>query len=182
MGPVLPPNTQHFNLTTSVQMKYLSPDHIVTWSICRWCRISRCFTSCVQICDPTNIRLVAINNRQIWPKIGHFFKATQQLLVGSPIWKREVKERYILYNLRIDHVFIRSQLIYLIGAKAAGTVIWNRSPGTSRPKDGWLMSSPDNDLALVTQVGLLGGSWLGLGSSGWFQPGPKPVNPELLLN
>ena len=43
--------------------------------------------------------------------------ATQRILVGSQIWKREVKERLKLHNLLTDHVVIRSELKYLIGAK-----------------------------------------------------------------
>jgi hypothetical protein len=35
---------------------------------------------------------------------------------------REVKQELKLHNLRTDHVMIRSELIYLIGAKAVGTV------------------------------------------------------------
>jgi hypothetical protein len=35
---------------------------------------------------------------------------------------REVKEGLILYNFRTGHVMIPSELIYLIGAKAVGTV------------------------------------------------------------
>jgi len=34
IGPELPPNSRHFNLTTLSPMKYLSSDRIVTWSIC----------------------------------------------------------------------------------------------------------------------------------------------------
>jgi len=34
----------------------------------------------------------------------------------------EVKELIILHNLRTDHVAVRSELTYLIGAKAVGTV------------------------------------------------------------
>jgi len=35
---------------------------------------------------------------------------------------REVKEGLKLHNLRTDHVAIQSELIYLIGAKAVGTM------------------------------------------------------------
>jgi len=34
----------------------------------------------------------------------------------------EVKELIILHNLRTDHLTVRSELTYLIGAKAVGTV------------------------------------------------------------
>jgi len=43
--------------------------------------------------------------------------ATQQTFVGSQSWKREVKERLKLHNLRIDRVVIRSELKYLVGPK-----------------------------------------------------------------
>ena len=181
IGPDLPPTTWQFNLTTLAPIKYLSSDRIVTWSIRRSCRISRSFTSRVQTCNLTNICLVAIKNPQISPNIVRFFKATQRLLVWSPIWKREVKERLILYNLCIDHVMIWSHLIYLIGAKVAGTVIWNRGVGTTWPKNRGYMSVPGTNPVLVSRVGLLGSSWPGPGPSGRFQPGPKPGNPEPLL-
>jgi len=92
-----------------------------------------------------------------------------------------VKERLILYNVRIDHVTIQSQLIYWIRAKVAGTAIWNCGPGTTWPKNRVFMSGLGNNLALVSQVGLLGSSWPGEGPSGRFQPGPKLGNLEPLL-
>jgi len=136
-------------------MKYLSSDRITTWSVRRLSSFSRSFTSNIQICDRTNICWVAIKNPQISTKIVRFSKATQRILVGSPTWKREVKERLILYNLQIDHVMIRSQFIYLIGANVAGTVIWNRSPGTTRPKNRGFMSGPGNNPAKTKQFGFL---------------------------
>jgi len=45
---------------------------------------------------------------------------------------REVKERPMLHNLHTDHVMIRSELKYLIGAKVVGTVKWNRGPVRTR--------------------------------------------------
>jgi len=71
---------------------------------------------------------------------------------------REVNERLILYNLRIDHFTIRSQLIYLIRAKVAGTVIWNRGPGATQPKNPGFMSGPGNNPAKTKRVGFLSGS------------------------
>jgi len=56
IGPVLPPKTRHFNITTLPPIKYLSSDRIVTSSVCRLCSSSRPFSSRFQICDPTNIR------------------------------------------------------------------------------------------------------------------------------
>jgi hypothetical protein len=69
---------------------------------------------------------------------------------------REVKEQVKLDNLRLEHVMIRSELRYLIGAKVAGTVIWNHGLGSTRPKNHGFMSGPGNNPALVTGFGLLG--------------------------
>ena len=155
IGPALPPKTQHLNLTILPPIKYRSSDHIVTWLICRLCRINRSFTSNVYICDPTNIRLVALKNPPISPKIVCSFKATKCLLVGSPIWTWEVKEWVILHHLHIDHITIRSQLIYLIGAKVAGPGIWDCSPVTTRSKNRGSMSSPGNNPTKTMTVGFL---------------------------
>ena len=46
-----------------------------------------------------------------------FSIATQQLVVRSQICEREGKEGLKLHNLRTDHVTIRSEVRYLIGAK-----------------------------------------------------------------
>ena len=53
-------------------------------------------------------------------EIRGFSIATQRILVVSHICKREVKQRLKLYNQHIDHVMIRSELKYLIGAKNLG--------------------------------------------------------------
>jgi hypothetical protein len=50
-------------------------------------------------------------------EIDGFSIATQQILVGSQICEREMKERLKLHNLRIEHVVIRSELKYLIEAR-----------------------------------------------------------------
>jgi len=47
---------------------------------------------------------------------------------------REVKEGLKLHNLRTDHVTIRSELIYLIGAKAVGTVYLEPRLGSNLAK------------------------------------------------
>jgi hypothetical protein len=47
---------------------------------------------------------------------------------------REVKEGLKLHNLRTDHVMIRSELIYLIGAKAEGTVYFEPRFGSDPAK------------------------------------------------
>jgi len=122
IGPVLPPITQHLNNTTLAPIKYLSSDHIVTWSVHRLCSFTSSFASCIQICDPTNIRRVAIEIPQIPLRIGPFFTATQRILVGSQIWMLEVKEIIILHNLHTNHVTVQSELTNLIGAKAVATI------------------------------------------------------------
>ena len=129
-GAVLPPKTRHLKLTILAPIKYLSSDRITTWSVCRLCSFGRSFTSRFQICDLTSIRWVTIENPPISLKITHYFATTQRISVGSQIWKREVKERVRLHNLRTDHVVIRSELKDLIGAKGVGTVyleLWSGS-------------------------------------------------------
>jgi len=121
-GPVLPPKTRHFNITTFPPIKYLGSDCIMTWSVRRLCRSSRSFTSRSQICDPTNIRWVAIKNLLISHEIWAFFTPTQRISVGSQIGKRQVKERPEMHNLRTDHVTIQWELKYLIEGKGVGTV------------------------------------------------------------
>ena len=63
-----------------------------------------------------------------------------------------------MYNLHMDHVTIRSQPIYLIGAKVAGTVIWNRGLGTTRQKNRGCMSGPGNNPAKTMRAAFLAGS------------------------
>jgi hypothetical protein len=105
--------------------------------------------------------------------MSHCFTAIQWILVQSQIWQREVKERLKLHNLYNDHLVIRSELKYLTGAKFARTVICNRSPGSTRPKNSGFMSGPGNKPAKTERFVLLGGSW----------PGPKPgyLEPFLTL-
>jgi len=119
-------------------IKYLSSDRITTWTIRRLCSFNRSFTSRFHICDPTSIRWVAIENPPISLKLSLYFTATRRISVWSQIWKREVKERIMLHNLRTDHVMIRSELKYLIGGKVVGTVKWNRSPVLTRPQTRWV--------------------------------------------
>ena len=106
-GPVLPPNTQHFNNTTLPSINYLSSDRIMTWSVRRLCSSSRSFTSRSQRCEPTNIRWVAIQNLLISRTICCVSTATHRISVGSQNGKWEVKERPELHNLHTDHVTIR---------------------------------------------------------------------------
>ena len=122
IGPVLPPNTQHFNFTIMAPIKYLSFDRITTWSIRRVCSFSRTFTSHFQICDTTSIRWVAIENPRISLEICPYFTTTQRISVGLQFRMQESNERLRLNNLHIDQVMIRLELKYLIGPKAVGTV------------------------------------------------------------
>jgi len=133
-GPVLPPNTQHFEFTVLPPIQYLSSDRIMTWSICRLCSFSFSFTSCCEIWDRRNIRWVTMENPRISAEICCYFTASERMLVRSRISPCEVKERPTLYNLGIEHVMIYSELINSIGAKVAGRVKWNHSPGWTRPK------------------------------------------------
>jgi len=122
IGPVLPPKTQHFKITSLAPIKYLSSDWIMTWSIRKLCSFMRCCTSSLQIWDLINIRWVTIENPHISLEIWRYFTAILWMLVGSLTGKQEVKEHIKLYNQHIDHVTIKSQHIYLIGGKGFGTV------------------------------------------------------------
>jgi hypothetical protein len=158
IGPVLPPKTRHLNLTTLPPIQYLSSDCIVTWSLCRLCSSSRSFTSRFQICDPTNIRWVTIENPIISCKIVLYFTARQWLSVGSQIWKREAKDRLELHNLHPDHLVIRSELKYLIGVKVAGTVKMEPRSWYNLAKNHGFMSGLGNNPAKTAQFWFLGGS------------------------
>jgi len=98
-------------------IRYLSSDRIVTGSVRKSCIFSPSFTSRCQICDWANIRWIAVKYSDISAEKCGFSIATQRILVGSPIWEREEKEGLTLHNLRTNHVTIRSELRYLIGAK-----------------------------------------------------------------
>jgi hypothetical protein len=112
----------------------LSSDRIMTWSVCKLSSFSPSFTSCIQICDRTNKRGGAIENPRNSLKNRLYFAATQRISVRSPIWMGEIKEGLKLHNLRTDHVMIRSELIYLIGAKAVGTIYLEPRFGSNRAK------------------------------------------------
>ena len=120
--PVLPPKSRHFNSTTLPPIKYLSSDRIMTWSVYRLCSSSRCFTCRSQICDPTSIPWVAIQNPQISLTICPFLTATLRISVTSQIRKGEVNERPELRNQCTDHVALRWELKYLILFKSVETV------------------------------------------------------------
>jgi len=138
-------------------IKYLSSECIITWTVCRLCSSGRSFASRCQICDPTNVRWVTIETPLISRKLSLYCTATQWISVGSQIWKWEVTEILVLRNLRTAYVMIRSELKYLIGAKVAGTVIWDRGLGTTRPKNRGFMSSPGNSPAKTKWFGFLAG-------------------------
>jgi len=121
-GPVLPTKTRQIDITTLSPMKYLSSDCIMTWSVCRLCSSSRSFASRSQICDPTNICLVAIENLLVLLTICPFFTATHRISVRSQIGKQEVKEQPDQHNLHTDHVTIQWQLKYLIGGQGFGNI------------------------------------------------------------
>jgi len=121
-GAVLPPKTRHFKCTIFAPIKYLSSDRIMTWSVRKLSSFSPSFTSRIQICDRTNNGGGAIENPRNSLKNRLYFTATQRISVRSQIWMREVKEGLKLHNLHTGHVTIWSELIYLIGAKAVGTV------------------------------------------------------------
>ena len=106
---ILPPISQHVNFTTLDPMKYLSSDHIMTWSICKLCSIGRSFTYRCQIYDRTNIHRAAIKNPQLTNQIWHYFAVIQEILVTSQIWMREVEELLKLHTQHIDHVTIQSE-------------------------------------------------------------------------
>ena len=122
IGPVLPPKTRHFNTTSLAPIKYLSSDRIMTRSICKLCSFMRSVTSRFQICDRTNIGWVAIENPRNSREIWRYFTAILWILVGWQFWTWEMKERIKLHNSRIDHITIRSELKYFIGANGVGTV------------------------------------------------------------
>jgi len=180
IGPVLPPKTQHYKSTIFAPIKYLSSDHIVTWSVGKLYSFSPSSTSRSQICGRTNIHRVAIEIPRILPEKWRYFTAIWWILVQSQIWQREVKERLKLPNLHTDHIVIRSELKYLSEAEVAGTIIRNRGPGSTRPENGGCMSGPEDKPAKTERVGLIRSSWPGPWPSGQFQSGPKPGNPEPL--
>ena len=102
---------------TMVLIKYLSSDRIMTWSVRRLCISSCCFTSHCQMCDQVNFRWVEVKKRPIFSQNRGFSKGTQRIAVRLQIWQQEVKQRVEMHNLHTDHVMIRSELKYLIGAK-----------------------------------------------------------------
>jgi len=125
-------------------IKYLSSDRIMTWCIRRLCSCSRSFTSRFQICDPSTIHWVVVENPRWSVKIYVYFTATQRISVGSQFWKREVKDRLKLHNLCIHHVMLRSELKYLIAAKNVGTAKWTSGPVHTWPKNTGFRFGPGN--------------------------------------
>ena len=153
IGRVLPPKTQHFNITSLPPIKYLSFDRIMTrslrtlWSFLRW------FTFRFQIGDKTNIQWVAIENRQISVTIRPCFTATPWIWRRSEFWKREVKECLELHNLHTDHIVIWSELKHLIWQIVAGTAKCNPGAGTTRINYRVFLSGRSNNSAKTERVG-----------------------------
>jgi len=106
----------NFTVSTPLPpLKYMSTHRIVTWSLRGLWSSGRYLTSRFPICDPTDIRWVAVKKGHIFSEICGYSIATQRILVGSHIWDWEVKEWVDLHNLCTDHIMIRSELKYLIG-------------------------------------------------------------------
>ena len=181
IGPVLPPKARHFNLTTLPPIKKLSSDRIITWSICALCSFRRSFVSRNQIRDQTNVRGVTLENPPISGKMCPYFTATQRISVGSQIWMMEVKELVKLHNLHIHHLMIRSELKYLMAAKAVGMVMFEPRSGSNTAKNPRFFVRSGLQPGATYPVRFLADSTPGLGCQFRFQPGPKPGNPELLL-
>jgi hypothetical protein len=78
--------------------------------------------------------------------------------------------RLKLHNLHTDHIVIRSELKYLIGAKVARKIIWQCGPASTWASNGWFMSGSGNNPNKTEWVGLFGGSWPGPWPCGRFQP------------
>jgi len=137
-GPVLPPKTRHFNITTLPPIKYLSSDRIMTWSVHGLCSSSCSFTSRSQICDPTDIRWVAVEIPLMSLEICSVFTASRRISVGSQLGNREGKEQPELHNLRTDHVTIRWELKDIIGGKNVGTVRLEPRSGPNPAGNPWI--------------------------------------------
>jgi hypothetical protein len=98
-------------------IKDFSSDCIMTLSICRLFSFCRSFSTRFHICNTTNIWCVAREHQRMWSVISSFSPATEQILLPSQIWKRDVKEGLKQHNIHCHHVMIWSELKYLIGAK-----------------------------------------------------------------
>jgi len=133
-GPVLPPKTRHFNITSLPPIKYWSSDRIMTCLVRKLCTFTRSFTSRSQICDPTDIRWVAIEYPLVSLKMCPFFTGIPRISVGLQIRQLEVKVRPELHNLRTDHVTIQWQLKYLIAGKGVGTAKLEPRSGSNPAK------------------------------------------------
>ena len=181
-GPVLLLKTRHFNTTTLPPIKYLSSDRIMTWSVRRLCSSSRSFTSQSQICDPTNVCSVAIENPLISLKICHFFTTTQRISVGSQIGQWEVKERPELHNLRTDHVTIRWELRYLIGGQGVGTVKLEPRSGSNPAENPWVYVLSGQRTHHDKVGWVFGQVWNWTELNRWAKTGPLAGYPDPLLS
>jgi len=70
----------------------------------------------------------------------------------------ELKGLVELHDLHIHHVTIQSELRYQTGANVAGSIKWNRGPGSTRPKNRGFMSGPGEKPAMTKLFGWPGGS------------------------
>jgi hypothetical protein len=62
------------------------------------------------------IRSIFVESLRITRDFRRNFTAIQRIFIGLEIGDREVKERLKLHHSYIDHIAIRSELKYLIGA------------------------------------------------------------------
>jgi hypothetical protein len=122
---------RQFNIPKFAPIKYLTPDCIVTWSLCWLCTSSYFFTFSSHIWNPTNIHWVGIGI----PVVGHtlcpVFTAAQQISIRSHIRKREVEHQLQLHNLHTYHVLTESELKCIGPGIVAETLKWHR--GEEKP-------------------------------------------------
>jgi len=151
--PVLPPTTSIQYPTTLALFKFFSSDHIVIWSICSLCSFSCFCTSRFQIADPADIRSVAIRHWHVSCEVCRFLTVIQQILVGSPSFKREVIELLTTHNLGMDHVTMQSEPRNWLWAQVVEPVIWNLSPVPTGPESQGVMSGAGEAPRRVTRSG-----------------------------
>jgi hypothetical protein len=106
----------HFTVTSTLApIKYLSSDHIATWSIRDLCRLMPYFISLSQMDDWINIRGAAVKFSRKSRQNDRVFIATPWQLVRLQIAAQEIKEGIKLHISHIDYVTILSEHKYLIG-------------------------------------------------------------------
>jgi len=107
-----PHKTRPFNITTLPPIKYLSSDRIMMWSVCRLCSSSRSCSSRSPICDPTNIRWVAIENLLISHIFALFFHShsTNISRIANRNARGERAARTAQFTYWSYHDMIRTQI------------------------------------------------------------------------